>query len=330
MVIRISKLTLINFKGAKLQEIDFNHVTNIYGANGKGKTRVFDAFLWLFFGKDSTDRKDFEIKTLDEFGQAIPKIDHEVSAIIYADDQRIEIKRILREKWEKKRGTNESVFTGNETLYYWNDVPMQQKEYQVKINSLVDENVFKLITNTLYFNSLKWQDRRNELMKIAGTVGNDDVMTSLMTAENKEALTALVKELNNGKTLAEFKTQIAAKKKKIKDDLEAIPTRIDEATRSMPLPANFDSLRERVTMLQSEIAGIDDQIQDAVKQQQAVNDAAMKRSNRIYELKTKLQNLEHAAKNSFQDQRRERETEIANLRRNIQALAKKRFSFERI
>jgi exonuclease SbcC len=41
-----------------------------------------DAFLWLFFGKDSTDRKDFEIKTLDENNKPYHRLDHEVSAVI--------------------------------------------------------------------------------------------------------------------------------------------------------------------------------------------------------------------------------------------------------
>jgi DNA repair protein SbcC/Rad50 len=326
MVIKISKLSLINFKGIRSLEIDFNHVTNIFGDNAKGKTTVFDAFLWLFFGKDSTDRKDFEIKTLDGAGKTIEKLEHEVSAIIYADDQRIEIKRILREKWEKKRGTQLQVFTGNETLYYWNDVPMQQKEYQAKINALVDEGVFKLITNTQYFNSMPWQNRRNELMKIAGSVTNEDVLSSVMNADNKEGLTALVKELNSGKSLAEYKAQISAKKKKIKDDLEAIPTRIDECSRSTPEPSDFAGLRKQIEQKQQEINAIDDQIQDAVKQQEAVNKAAMERNNQIHQLKSKLQNLEHDASNSFADQRRQRESEILNLRRNITNLAEKRDS----
>ncbi|RYG55303.1 hypothetical protein EON80_30830, partial [bacterium] len=65
MKIVLKALTLINFKGARSRTIDFSEVTNIYGDNATGKTTIKDAFCWLFFGKDSTDRKDFEIKTLD-------------------------------------------------------------------------------------------------------------------------------------------------------------------------------------------------------------------------------------------------------------------------
>ena len=52
------------------------------GVNGVGKTTIFDAFTWLLFGKDSTDRKDFEIKTLDKNNKVIPQIEHEVSASV--------------------------------------------------------------------------------------------------------------------------------------------------------------------------------------------------------------------------------------------------------
>lgn len=128
--IQIQKITLINFKGVRKLEIDFDKSTNIYGDNGTGKTTVFDAFTWMMFGKDSTDRKDFEIKTLDKNNVVIPKIEHEVSATIIADNEQISIRRILKENWVKKRGALESEFSGNVTEYYWNEVPMQQKAFQ--------------------------------------------------------------------------------------------------------------------------------------------------------------------------------------------------------
>ena len=72
MQIKISNLKLKNFKGIKNLEINFEGKNaNIYGKNATGKTTVFDAFKWLFFDKDSSDRKDFNIKTLDENNKPI-------------------------------------------------------------------------------------------------------------------------------------------------------------------------------------------------------------------------------------------------------------------
>ena len=61
-MIKLKKLILENFKGIKELKIDFSNVTNIFGDNGVGKTTIFDAFTWLMFGKDSTDKKDFSIQ----------------------------------------------------------------------------------------------------------------------------------------------------------------------------------------------------------------------------------------------------------------------------
>ena len=64
MKIILKSLTLKNFKGIKDLQIDFSKVTNIYGENATGKTTIVDSFMWLLFGKDSKDRKDFDIKTI--------------------------------------------------------------------------------------------------------------------------------------------------------------------------------------------------------------------------------------------------------------------------
>ena len=64
--IKLKSLSLVNFKGVRSQEINFSdQVTVVCGENGTGKTTVFDAFLWLLFGKDSTGRSDsnFNIKS---------------------------------------------------------------------------------------------------------------------------------------------------------------------------------------------------------------------------------------------------------------------------
>ena len=65
----IQRMTLVNFKGIRDLTIEFQpSVTSIFGANGSGKTTIFDAFTWVLFGKDSKDRKNFDIKTLDASG----------------------------------------------------------------------------------------------------------------------------------------------------------------------------------------------------------------------------------------------------------------------
>ena len=53
----LNSLTLTNFKGEHDRTTTFNaDITTIAGANGLGKSRHFDAFLWLLFGKDKENR----------------------------------------------------------------------------------------------------------------------------------------------------------------------------------------------------------------------------------------------------------------------------------
>lgn len=108
--ILIKKLIIKNFKGVKALEVDFGNITNILGGNATGKTTIFDSFCWLLFGKDSKDRKDFEIKTLDSNGQAIHGLEHSVTGILEVNGEEIELQRILMEKWTKKKGLADKVF----------------------------------------------------------------------------------------------------------------------------------------------------------------------------------------------------------------------------
>lgn len=254
--IQILEISLTNFKGLRNQKITFNKNTNIFGANGTGKTTIMDAFLWMLFGKDSTDRKDFEIKTLDQFNVAIPKIEHEVAAVILVDDVKIEISRILKENWVKKRGSEVTEFSGNVTEYYWDGVPMQQKAFQEKVGTILDETVFKMITNPLAFNSMKWQDQRNVLVDIAGTISDEDL------ASGNSEYEKLIAELTNGKTLVDYEKQILASIKKAKEDLKGIPVRIDEVSKSKPETFDFVNLQISLSQKQKELANIDNSIQD--------------------------------------------------------------------
>ena len=105
MELKIVNLQLKNFKGIKDLEINFNTKnTNIYGANATGKTTIFDAFKWLLFNKDSSDKETFNIKTLDKNNTPIHHLEHEVSATMTIDRKETKLRKVLKEKCVKKRG----------------------------------------------------------------------------------------------------------------------------------------------------------------------------------------------------------------------------------
>lgn len=224
---KLTKLELLNFKGLKAFTINFNGDVIIRGDNATGKTTVFDSVCWLLFGKDSLDRADFEIKTLDK-GEPIHKVNHEVTGTFTLDEGgTVELKRVYREKYSSPRG-GEVTMTGHTTDYFVDGVPKKEKEYKEIVNSLVDENIFKLITNPLYFNeTYSWQNRRKLLIEMCGDISDEDVI-----AEYSE-LKALT-DILSGHSVDDHRKVVAAKKTAINKELDMIPVRIDEALRGKP------------------------------------------------------------------------------------------------
>lgn len=255
---KLLKLNLQNFKGIRNSEFDFGGIdATIYGDNATGKTTVFDSLCWLLFGKDSLDRADFEIKTL-ENGEPIHKVNHEVEAEFLNDDgNSFTLKRIYREKYSSPRG-GDTKLTGHTTDYFINDVPVKEKEYKQYINDVIAEDVFKLITNPLYFNEqYSWQNRRKLLLEISGDIKDDEVINS------RSELTRLA-ELLNGRTVDEQRKIVAAKKTAINKELDMIPVRIDEALRNKAdiatseskLKTDIETLNKSIDELESQKATI--------------------------------------------------------------------------
>ncbi len=236
MEIKIFSLKLKNFKGIKELKIDFNcQNTNIYGANATGKTTIFDAFKWLFFDKDSNDRKDFNIKTLDSNNKPIHFLEHEVEAILVIDGVDMTFKKVFQEKWVKKRGQSEQEFSGHETNYWIDEVPVKKKDYEDKINSLIPESLFKLITDPLYFNNqLKKEERREVLINISGTnISDDEILDS------KEEF-KILKDNLEGRSIDDYKKVVQAKIKDLNKEKETIPVRIDELTNTLITEHDID------------------------------------------------------------------------------------------
>lgn len=337
--VRLKKLILVNFKGARHLEIDFSDVTNIFGDNGTGKTRNFTAFIWLLFGKDEFDRKDHEILNI-ENGKVVDRAEAEVGGILDVDGEEISLRRIYRQVWQRKKGEQYERMTKHESLYYCNDVPLKAAEYKAKVDSIIDETVFKLITNPTFFLGLKWEKQREHLFQMAGTITDNQI--AAMKPEFRAFLDSL-----SGKSFEDHKKTVNARKKKLEEDLAEINPRIDQVRKMMPENKDFDALAEELKKVEAEIIDIDTLISDksaAVRkqyegiqatqkeigtlrsQQQAIvqkanekaqNDAFEKNSSR----RTLEDNLDAEKNNLSKAQRTQREIEsdIQTLNKKIQS-----------
>lgn len=244
---KLTKLELLNFKGLTSFTLDLKGDVVIRGDNATGKTTVFDSVCWLLFGKDSLDRADFEIKTLDG-GEPIHKVNHEVTGTFTLDEGgTVELKRVYREKYSSPRG-GEVTLTGHTTDYFVDGVPKKEKEYKEMVSSLVDENIFKLITNPLYFNeTYSWQNRRKLLLEMCGDISDEDVIAS---HDDLKALTDIL----SGHSVDDHRKVVASKKATINKELDMLPVRIDEALRGKPeVTADPEVLRINIDTLNADI-----------------------------------------------------------------------------
>lgn len=270
---KLNKLIIQNFKGIKTLEIDFKDITNISGANRVGKSRVFDAFLWLLFGKNAEGDTKFSIKSLDGNNKTTPKQEVDVFALLTSGDSELKLRRTLREKWNKRRGESVPMFTGNETAYEWNDIPIQQKDFQKRINDVINEDYFKLLTNPLYFNSLNWEKRRGMLENLIPKMSIDPKFDKLTGMEYED-----------------LKKSIAGQIKKLKDELKLIPVRIDEVHKGKPETLKFKNIQADLNSKIRSLESIEEKIINKNKVLIEYNDSKITDQLIINDLKVELEN----------------------------------------
>lgn len=322
----LKSITLCNFKGEKERTTNFNaDVTTISGGNGLGKSRHFDAFIWLLFGKDSQDRKDYEIKTRVN-GDELHNVECSVSGIIIADGQEINLKRAFVEDWVKPRGQVERVFKGNHTECWWNDTPVNVSEYAKRIEAIIDSSVFKMITNPAFFVNMGWKLQREQLFQLAGTI------TDAELAERNPDFALLLDKIS-GKSLADFKKELSARKKRLQDELAQIQPRIDQTHKMMPENEDFHAIEMEIERIDNEIADIDKAIADvtiAIRKQYENEQSKQKRVNAlkrecqqiVFDAKEKAQNAAfeaNASRRELENQIKDKERQLENTKKEITA-----------
>lgn len=291
----LKSLTMVNWRGEKERTTNFNaDVTTIMGANGLGKSRHFDAFIWLLFGKDSKDRKDFEIKTNDENGNPLRICECSVTGVLSVDGEELTLKRALVEDWVKPRGQVEQVFKGNHTECWWNETPVRVGDYQARVHEVIDETVFKMITNPAFFINMHWKEQREQLFLLAGTINDSDI------ASKNPDFAALLDKIS-GKSLADFKTELAARKKRLKNELGNIQPRIDQTQKMMPESEDWAALESEIERCNNRESEINAQLADEAKANRAKYEAEQEKQRRIAELEASKRDIIRKAQQEAKD-----------------------------
>jgi len=269
MRVKINSLYIRNFKGIRELTIQFgDSITEISGKNATGKTSVYDAFQWLFFNTSSSGDTD---KGLNSFsrprsadGSVVDNIEIEVSASLDIDGKATELRKVQKQKWQRIRGTDQTVLKGNENSFEINGVGKKQADFDEFINSIADKEHIKLITDIFYFESLPESDmksgtkitkgRRSYLLDVAGDVTAADIIADdpekwgpvrneLLSFEYKDAL-----------------TKVKADRANLDKQRKELPIRADELSRQISDVPNTSAQAEKMERLKAEIAELDKRI----------------------------------------------------------------------
>ena len=223
----LKSLNLENFKGIRNLDVKFSNKTKVKGQNAAGKTTIFDAFTWLLFNKNSAGEEKFNVRPLDKDGNRIDNVEIKVVAVLDVDGKEVELSKVQKQNWVKKRGTDTVTLQGNVNTFEIDGYPKSESDFKTYVSGLAQsEDMFKMLTNPQYFSSLKWKDQRDILMKLISDFS--DVELAKTDAKYAPLLDELEKAPSTDDIRSKFSKALTEWKKKQAE----IPVRIDEAEKS--------------------------------------------------------------------------------------------------
>ena len=323
MNIKIRKLELTNFKCFRHKEISFDQdVTTIRGRNGVGKTTIADAILWCLFGKNAVGQSTFDFKTHDTDGKPIPNLDHSVEMVLHIDtiledksfEKDIILKRTLKETWVKKRGSDEQVFKNNTTEYFVNGEAYTAKDYEKYISSLISEDVFKAITSPTYFPSLKWQQQREFLTAMVGSIEPEYI------AGSDDDLVALVHLLDNSNDdIISHRQHLSYQIKEIKKKLDKIPVRLEEQHKALPEKLDWESLNVQSVDVSQQL----EEVRQKITSINSGNGGDVLREQirtELKDLQNSIEKIEDTERKAYNLRRQDHDNKIAEAQRKFNSL----------
>lgn len=274
--IRLENMELRNFKGVQHQAYAFDERTSITGANGTGKSTIFDAYLWCLFDKTQYGEKP-KVQPLDTQNQIIHDLATEVIMTLVVDSNTM---KVARKMTEKKNG-------GTESSYYVNDVPMTQTQFRTKMSEIGDLDRWFMISSINIIPAMEQKVCRAALQEIAPAF--DEMF---LAKKYKSVFEAIGK----GLTVDELAQRTKADKTKAKADMDAIPAAMDAQDR-LRVEDDFTGIGNRINEIDAEVGKLTAQIDEAkkVKVDSATVAKEEERRKRIADLNKTITDIEKDA-----------------------------------
>lgn len=302
----LKSIHLENFKIFKNATFQFSQLTKIFGQNYRGKSSIVDSFFWVLFGKSSTgnsEGKQFQPRRYDENGVPIDFVDVVVELALEVDGKPVTVRKVQKQNWVRKRGAEVETYEGDTNEYFWNEVPVKESEHKKRVAELVDEEVFRLITNPHAFVSKKQDEQRKFLVEKVAQITDQDVFA--LDSSFSELRSKMETE---GKNLEEIKAINKKALQSYKQLQETIPVRIDEVSKQI-VDIDFAEQELALSALKMQLSEIERKIADTSEAYGEVEEI----KTEIAQLRFEMSEIENTEKNALAVKRRDVQSKLDNV-----------------
>lgn len=277
MHIVLKELKLENFMLYATKSFDFYNFTKIKAENGKGKSSIVNAYMWLMFNCDYDLKDNPQIRRMAE-GEPVDDTDVMVEAVFDIDGREVKAKKVQKRKYGK-----DGISYKDDNSYFINDVPKTMTAFNEYFD--IDMSAFKMCSNINAFISQKPIEMREFLFSMA-----DDVK-DLEIAMQSPSLIELVPLLEKY-SAEEIEAMNKATKAKIVKELPILDGQIIEKERDVQIRSSID-----VSELELLRNGLKEQLEKNIKEQTESDgpSAYEKLADEIMKLQTMKQSLQHKA-----------------------------------
>lgn len=213
MEVKLKRMELENYRCFPQKEVDFHQRTKISGRNKQGKSTLMSAFLEVLTGKEANGTQPDGIRTHDENGVDIDKVDIIRELHLEIDGKPTVIRKITKQKWRKPRGKSEEVFDGNATEYEVDGFPMSASKFAEFIGRIAPADTLLMCSNAQPFLDKMRKstaDARKTLESISGFS-----IENFITENGYQSVSEITKGHSAEDTLKKLRKDLTAQKKKV-------------------------------------------------------------------------------------------------------------------
>lgn len=225
MRISLKKLILENFMCYSHKEVDFNDNTKITASNGKGKSSIVNAYMWLLFNCDYQLSDNPPVRRMID-GKTVDDTDVSVTAVFDVDG-----KEVVMRKSQKRKYSKDGSSYKDDNSYSINEVPKTLRDFNAYLGE--DMSILKMCSNINAFLAKKPAEMRDFLFALVDGISDVDV------AESKVELAELVPLLEKY-TADELSAMNKATKSKAAKELPVLDGQIAEKERDIQIKQSID------------------------------------------------------------------------------------------